>query len=445
VADSKPAGPDGKPPPGDDGPKTLDLSHMSTRIEPRQEWNEMFANAWRVERDFFYSTKMNGVDWPAVRARYQELLPLVGSRNDLNYLIGEMLGELDNSHTYVGGGDDLPEDRSVPTAFIGADFALDEASGRYRLARIYAGDNTREQYRAPLTAPGLDVREGDYLLAIDDVELKAPVDPDSLLVGKLGGTVKLTVADSPGGKRRDLIVQPVKSEQPLREKEWIDHNRDVVDRLSGGRIGYLYLSDMSAVGMDQFIRQFYPQLDKQALIVDERWNGGGFIDQILLERLRRVLVAMTTNRNRAATTWTQQVLNGPKVCLINHYSASDGDLFPYYFRQYGLGPLIGTRTWGGVRGIRGYWALLDGGYVTVPEDATYGLDSQWNVENHGVDPDIVVDDAPSDWQAGHDVQLEAGVNYLLEALKKTPSVLPPPPPLLPAYPPGVPGPPTPPQ
>ena len=190
-------------------------------------------------------------------------------------------------------------------------------------------------------------------------------------------------------------------------------------------------------GMDQFVRQFYPQLDKQALVVDERWNGGGFIDQIVLERLRRVLVAMTTNRNRAPTTWTQQVLNGPKVCLINHYSASDGDLFPNYFRRYGLGPLIGTRTWGGVRGIRGYWNLLDGGYITVPEASTYGLDSQWDMENHGVDPDIVVDDSPSDWESGHDVQLEAGVNYLLEALKKTPSVLPPPPPLLPPYPPGV--------
>jgi len=422
---------------GDDGPKTLDLSHLRVRIEPRQEWSEMFDNAWRIERDFFFSTKMNGVDWPAVRAQYGKLLPLVGSRTDLNYLIGELIGELSNSHTYVGGGDEMPAERRVPTAFLGADFALDAASGRYRLARIYPGDNTREHYRPPLNVPGLDVREGDYLLAVDDVELKAPVDPYSLLVGK-DGTVKLTVADAPGGKRRDLVVQPVKSELPLRQKEWIDHNRALVERLSGGRIGYLYLSDMAATGMDQFVRQFYPQLDKQALVVDERWNGGGFIDQILLERLRRVLVAMTTNRNRVATTWTQQVLNGPKVCLLNHYSGSDGDLFPFYFRKYGLGPLIGTRTWGGVRGIRGEWFLLDGGYITVPEDAIYDLDSKWAIENHGVDPDMVVDDSPSDWETGHDVQLEAGVNYLLEALKKATPVLPPPPPLLPAYPPGVP-------
>ena len=411
---------------------------MRVRIGPRQEWAEMFENAWRIERDFFYSTKMNGVDWPAVRAQYEKLLPLVGSRTDLNYLIGELIGELSNSHTYVGGGDEMPAERRVPTAFLGADFTLDTASGRYRLAKVYPGDNTREHFRPPLNAPGLDVHEGDYLLAIDDVELKAPVDPYSLLVGKLDGTLKLTVADAPGGRRRDVVVQPVKSELALRQKEWIDHNRALVDRLSGGRIGYLYLSDMAATGMDQFVRQFYPQLDKQALVVDERWNGGGFIDQILLERLRRVLVAMTTNRNGAPTTWTQSVLNGPKVCLMNQNSGSDGDLFPFYFRKYGLGPLMGTRTWGGVRGIRGEWFLLDGGYITVPEDAVYNLDSTWAIENHGVDPDIVVNDSPSDWESGHDVQLEAGVSYLLEALKKTTPGLPPPPPLLPAYPPGVP-------
>jgi tricorn protease len=439
VADAKAAGaaPGGA---GDDGPKTLDLSHLRVRVDPRQEWREMFANAWRIERDFFFSTKMNGVEWAAVRAQYEKLLPLVGSRTDLNYLLGEVISELSNSHTYVGGGDDLPAERRVPTAFIGADFALDSASGRYRLAKIYRGDNTREYYRSPLNVPGLEVREGDYLLAVDDVELKAPIDPYSLLVGKQDGTVKLTVSAAPDGKRRDLVVQPVKNELPLRQKEWIEHNRALVDRLSGGRIGYVYLSDMYAVGMDQFVRQFYPQLDKQALIVDERWNGGGFIDQIVLERLRRVLVGMDTNRNRTPTTIPQQILNGPKVCLLNHYSGSDGDLFPFYFRKYGLGPLIGTRTWGGIRGIRGDWGLLDGGYITVPEDAIYDLDSQWAIENHGVDPDIVVDDSPSDWESGHDVQLEAGVNYLLEALKKAAPVLPPPPPLLPAYPPGVPSP-----
>ncbi|MGH8324920.1 MAG: PDZ domain-containing protein, partial [Steroidobacteraceae bacterium] len=332
------------------GRKKLDLGHMRVRIEPTQEWAEMFASAWRLERDFFFMKQMNGTDWAAVRAAYAPLLPLAGSRGDLNYLIGEMLGEISNSHTYVNGGDALPEEQRVPTAFLGADFALDASSGRYRLATIYPGDNTRDRYRAPLTAPGLDIHAGQYLLAIDGVELEAPTDPYSLLVGKQDQTIKLTIAATATGARREVVVQPVKTELPLREQAWIDHNREVVDQASGGRIAYIYLSDMESLGMEQFIRQFYAQMDKQALLVDERWNGGGFIDQIVLERLRRVLVGLDVNRERATSTYPQQLLVGPKVCLINHFSASDGDIFPFYFRKYGIGPLLGTRTWGGVRG-----------------------------------------------------------------------------------------------
>jgi tricorn protease len=434
IADAK-AG-DGK---GDDeGKKKIDLGHLRARVEPTQEWAEMFNSAWRLERDFFFQKEMNGTDWNAVRAAYSPLLPLAGSRSDVNYLIGEMLGEISNSHTYVNGGDDPPEEQRVPTAYLGADFAPDSASGRYRLATIYPGDNTRDRYRSPLTAPGLGIHTGQYLLSIDGVELKAPTDPYSLLVGKQDGTVKLTIADSPNGARRDVVVQPVKSELALREQAWIDHNREVVDKASGGRIAYVYLSDMASLGMEQFIRQFYGQLDKQALLVDERWNGGGFIDQIVLERLQRVLVGLGIDRERAPTSIPQQLIVGPKACLLNHYSASDGDIFPFYFHKYGLGPLIGTRSWGGVRGIRGEWMLLDGGTITVPENALYGLDSQWVLENRGVEPDMPVDDSPADWAAGHDVQLEAGVSYLMEELKKHPGGLPPPPPALPAYlPPGV--------
>jgi len=414
--------------------KKLDLSHLRVRVEPVQEWVEMFNSAWRLERDFFYSPKMNGVDWQAVRASYAKLLPLVGSRADLNFLIGEVLGELGNSHTYVSGGDAMPEEKRVPTAYLGADFALDAASGRYRFATVFPGDNARDKYRAPLTAPGVDVRAGEYLLAIDGQELRSPVDPYSLLVGKQGATIRLSVADTPSGKRREVTVEPVRNELSLREQAWIDHNRELVDKASGGKVAYLYLSDMSARGMDQFVLQFYSQLDKQALIFDDRWNGGGFIDQIVLERLRRVLVGMETNREAASNPNPNQLIIGPKVCLINHYSASDGDIFPFYFRKYGLGPLIGTRTWGGVRGIRGEWFLLDGGYITVPEGAVYGLDSQWVIENHGVDPDIPVDDSPGDWLQGHDVQLQAAVDYILAEMKKHPASLPAPPPPLPAYP-----------
>ena len=415
--------------------KTLDLAHLRVRIDPTAEWREMFESTWRLERDLFFSPKMNGVDWQAVHDAYARYLPLLGSREDLTYLLGELIGEMSNSHTYVAGGDEGDPTERVPTGLLGVDYGLDAASGRYYFARIYPGDDTRDAYRSPLTQPGLKVAQGNFLLAVDGHELRTPTDPDSLMVGKLDQPVRLSVADTANGPRRDLTVQPLKQELNVREADWIAHNRATVDRLSGGMIGYVYLSDMSELGMEQFFRQFYGQVDKHALIVDDRWNGGGFISQIVLERLRRVLAGMTTNREAIAHRVPHELINGPKVCLINHFSGSDGDLFPFFFRKYGLGPLLGTRTWGGVRGIRGEWPLLDGGNITIPEDAFYGLDSHWVIENHGVDPDLPVDDSPADWQDGHDVQLEAGVTYLLDQLKKAPAGLPPPPPLLPAYPP----------
>jgi tricorn protease len=410
--------------------KPLPMDGMLTRVEPAQEWAEMFANAWRLERDMFFNPKMNGVDWQGVHDAYTKLLPLVGSRDDLNYLIGEIQGEIGNSHTYVGGGDEFGPGESVPTPMLGADLAVDPKSGRTYFARVLEGDNTRDDYRSPLTVPGVDVKTGDFLLAIDGQELKAPTTADELLAGaqKL---VTLTVAGSPTGKRRDVVVEPLKNELSIREKAWIDHNRAMVDRLSGGRVAYVYLSNMESLGMEQFVRQFYPQMDKQALIVDDRWNGGGFIDEILLERLRRVLVGMSTDRQHTANSIPRQLLVGPKICLMNHFSASDGDIFPYYFRKYGLGPLLGTRTWGGVRGIRGNMTLLDGGYITVPEDSLYGLDSEWVIENQGVSPDIEIEDDPASVLADRDPQLIGAVNYLLPRLA---GALPPAPALLPAYP-----------
>ncbi len=420
---------------GKDGaePKKLDLSGMQAHVDPVQEWNEMFHEAWRLDRDFFYSTKMNGVDWNAVRVKYEKLLPEMGCREDLNYIIGEMIGELCNSHTYVGGGDRF-ETHYVPTGLLGVDFALDKASGRYYFQKIYQGDNSREDLRSPLTEPGVDVKQGDFLLAVDGRELKAPANPYSLFVNTLHKTVTLTVAnDAKGTDSREVTVKPIADELNLRLKAWIAHNREMIDKASGGKIGYVYLSDMEDVGMDQFINQFYPQTPKQGLIVDVRWNGGGEIDQVILERLRRVLIGMSTNRERQRFTIPNQVLHGYMVCLENHFSASDGDIFPYFFKHYKLGPVIGTRTWGGVRGIRGYWPLLDGGYITIPEDALYGLHSQWIIENHGVDPDIRVDNLPQDVMAGKDAQIDAGVTYIMDKLKAHPMNLPAPPPLLPAY------------
>jgi len=420
---------------GEGKPKDLDLSHMQAFIDPVAEWNEMFQQAWRLERDFFYRPEMNGMNWPAIRASYEKLLAEAASRDDLNYVMGEMLGELGNSHTYVGGGDELKGKR-VATGVLGVDFGADEKTGRYFFKTIYAGDNAREDFRSPLTEPGINVKEGNYLLAVNGRELRVPTDPDTLFVNTLEGTVTLTVADDASGKnRRDVTVKPVANELNLRMKAWIDHNREAVDRASGGTIGYLYLADMDERGMEQFINQFYPQVRKQGLIVDVRYNGGGFIDQIVLERLRRVLVGMDTNRQGVPFPIPGQMVHGAMACLLNHYSASDGDIFPYYFKKYGLGPLIGERTWGGVRGIRGFWPLTDSGYVTIPEDSLYGLDSQWVIENHGVEPDIEVDNLPGDVMAGKDAQLETAIKYVMDRIKANPMTLPPPPPAMPPYPP----------
>jgi tricorn protease len=413
----------------------LDLGHMHMLADPRAEWREMFENAWRLQRDLFFSTVLNGVEWQTVHDDYAKLLPLLGSREDLNDLIGQVLGELGNSHTYVGGGDDGDTTPKVKPALLGADWALDSASGRYRLATIYPGDNTRADYRSPLAEPGLAVKQGDYVLAIDGQDLRAPADPDTLLqTSDPSQPIDLAVADTPTATPRHILVQPIAKELPLRELAWITHNRDTVDRLSGGRVGYVYMSDMEQLGLQQFVREFYSQLGKQALIMDDRWNGGGFVAPLALERLRRVLAAMNVNRERATSPEPQELIAGPKIALLNHWSASDGDIFPYLFKQYGLGPLLGTRSWGGVRGIRGLWQLMDGGYITIPESALYTMKSQWAVENHGVDPDIEIEDEPADLLSGHDRQLETAVALMVKAIGDKPSGLPAPPALLPPYP-----------
>ena len=419
-----------------DSKKKLDLGHMRVMVDPPAEWAEMYENAWRLERDLFFSPVMNGQDWKAIHDNYAKLVPQLGSREDLNYLIGQMIGEISNSHTYVGGGDDGDSTPRVHPSLLGVDWALDQASGRYRFATIYPGDNTRDDYRSPLAQPGLEVKAGDYLLAVNGVQLRAPTNPDSLLqLADPDTTVDLTVADTPTGAPRHVVVKPVGQEISLREAAWIAHNKATVDKLSGGRIGYVYMSDMDQLGLQQFIRQFYGQLDKQALIMDDRWNGGGFIAPYALERLRRVLVTLDTNREKGISTEPSEVLNGPKVALLNHWSASDGDIFPFLFKHYNLGQLVGTRSWGGVRGIRGNWRMMDGGYITIPEEAMYTPDSVWAVENHGVDPDVEVENMPADLLAGHDAQLETAVGMLMKQIAGKPAGLPPPPPLVPAYPP----------
>jgi tricorn protease len=418
----------------DDGKQKLDLDHLRLLVDPKAEWTEVFNNGWRLERDLFFSTVMNGVNWQAVHDSYIKLLPLCASREDVNYLLGQVLGEMSNSHTYVGGGDDGEAiDKEAPKpGLLGVDFALDAASGRYRFATLYPGDNTREAYRSPLTEPGLNVKQGDYLLAVNGQELHAPTDPYSLFqLTDKDQTVDLAIAGSPTAAPRHIQVRPISSELGVRETAWIAHNREVVDKLSGGRVGYIYMSDMEQLGLQQFVREYYSQQGKQALILDDRWNGGGFVAPMIIERLRRVLVSLGTNRERAAVPEPQDLIAGPKIALMNHWSASDGDIFPYLFKQYGLGKLLGTRTWGGVRGIRGNWNLMDGGYVTIPEDAVYNLSGGWAMENHGNE----VENMPADLLAGHDAQLEKATSLMVQQIGNQPAGLAAPPPLIPAYPP----------
>ncbi len=416
------------------GDGKLDLSHMKVKIDPRQEWRQMFYEAWRLERDYFYNPKMNGVDWEAMKHRYEVLLPYVAHRYDLNYVIGEMLGELGNSHTYVGGGD-YPEIEHTPVGFLGAELQLDPKTGYYRIAKIYPGANWKKQRRSPLTEPGVKAHVGDYILAVDGVELKAPTNPYSLLENKVGVNVELTLNSKPtlDGSWK-TTVKPIASEFELHLLDWVENNRKKVEGATKGQVGYIYLSDMSSRGLNEFIEEFYPQIRKKGLIIDVRYNGGGFVDYLILERLRRVLVGMGMSRNAADHPIPENVFHGHLVAICNHYSASDGDIFPYYFQKYKLGPVIGTRTWGGVRGIRGYLRLLDGGYITVPEFSIYGLDSKWVIENHGVDPDIVVDNRPDLVVKGRDPQLEKAIEVIMGKIKKEPKTFPPRPPYMPPYP-----------
>ena len=409
-------------------------SAMEMHIDPPAEWKQMFNETWRQERDFFFEKSMNGVDWAKERDRYAALLPYAADRYDLTYLLGEMVGELANSHTYVGGGDH-PDLHPVNLGLLGVDYELDAAIGYYRFKKIYQGENWDAALRSPLTEPGVVVKEGDYLLAVNGRELKAPEPPNELFVNTAGQTVTLTVNSQPSETgARQVLVKPIASEYALRQFDMVTSNRRKVDQATGGRVGYIYIPNMGGDGLNEFVKQFFPQIRKQGLIIDVRYNGGGFVDQLIFERLRRILAGMDSARNFASGTIPDVVFNGSMVCVTNEYAASDGDIFSYFFKKYHLGPLIGMRTWGGVRGIRGFVPLMDGGYITRPEFSVYGVNSEWVIENHGVAPDIEVDNTPDQVMKGHDPQLERAIEEVMKAIQQNPKHLPPRPADLPAYP-----------
>ena len=375
---------------------------------------------------------MNGSDWQAVHDAYARLWPLAGSEQDFLYLLGQMQGEIASSHTFIDPSRAADASPSPGTPLVGADYALDPGSGRYRITQIYSGDQSRPSLRGPLGAPGLDVREGDYLLAIDGRELAAPDAPLSVFAGRKGPADADNRAESgrpkaDGGGRSD----PGRPVYPPLSMDGADRRQ--VDRLSGGRLGYVALSNFSDEGSKEFVRQFYPQLGKQGLIFDVRWNGGGFTSQAVLDVLRREREGVFVNREGATSPLPTVAPPPAMVALENYGSASDGDQFPYYFRKYRLGPVVGERTWGGVQGINGPWGLMDGTAIYIPKDSLADRDGHWLIENEGVAPDIAVDTNPAD-PPDVDPQLDAAIRAGLTELDRHPASPVPAPAWLPAYP-----------
>ena len=401
--------------PGNGDAKTIDTANLIVHRAPEVEWAVVFDEVWRRFRDYFYVANMHGYDWPALRAQYRPLLEHVSTREDLNYLIGEMIAELNVGHAYVAGGDLQAPDRSSAD-LLGARFEADPDSGRYRIAKIMPGHNEESKYRSPLTEVGVDVAEGDFVLAVDGRELTTAVNPYALLTDRGSQPVELTVNDRPSedGARR-VLVDPIGSESSLVYLEWIERNRAYVDEATDGRVGYLHIPDMGSDGIYEFIKWYYPQLRKQGLIVDVRGNGGGNVSSMILQRLMKDPLAFGY---RAHSDWVgtypQQAFNGPMVSLISETSASDGDIFPYFFREAGLGPLIGKRSWGGVVGITGHGPLIDGGSVFVPEFGLGQPGKGWIIEGEGVAPDIEVENDPT---SDADAQLDRGIAEVLERIE----------------------------
>jgi tricorn protease len=369
---------------------------------------------------------MHGYDWQALRGQYAALLPHVGHRSDLNYVIAEMIAELNIGHAYIAGGDmGLP---SRPRAgLLGAEFALDPQAGRYRIAKILPGDPHEDRYRSPLSEVGLGVAEGNYLFSIDGRDLGANDNPYAFLRHVGSGPVEIEVgASSDRSAAKRILVTPIGSEAELRYLAWVEGNRRQVAEATNGRVGYLHIPDMGPDGLREFIKYFYGQLRAEGLVVDVRGNGGGNVSQMLIERLRRELLGLDFVRGfDAPMTYPSAVFHGSMVCLLNETSASDGDIFPWTFREAGLGPLIGKRSWGGIIGITNHGPLIDGGSVSVPEFGNASAAGAWVVEGHGVDPDIVVENDPVSVIQGRDPQLERGIQEVLALMAKNPKALPP--------------------
>ena len=404
------------------GEGALKLDAMEVRVDPRAEWNQMYHEVWRIERDFLYDPNHHGLDIPAAERKYTTYLKAAGGRADINHLFEEMLGEITIGHMFVAGGD-IPEAKKVKGGLLGADYKVE--NGRYRFARIFDGENWNPQLRAPLTQPGVDVKAGEYLLEVNGREVRPPVDVYSYFENTAGTQIKIKVGADPTGKdAREVSVVPVPSEFPLRNLAWEEDNRRKVDQLSGGKIAYVHVPDTATGGFINFNRYYFAQVGKQAAVIDERYNHGGAIADYIIDLLKRPLRNCDVTREGGEFCSPLAQIYGPKTMIINEMSGSGGDALPWMFRQDKVGPLVGTRTWGGLVGIYNYPPLMDGGFITAPRVAIFGLHNDWEVENRGIPPDIEVENDPASVAAGHDPQLERAVQVTLEALKEHPVTIP---------------------
>ena len=396
----------------------LNLARMEVQVDPRAEWKQEYNEVWRIERDFFYDPKLHGLNLPATKKQYEPYLENVGSRIDFSYLLAEMLGELTVGHMYIRTPADPPSEQGK-VGLLGADYTIE--NGRYRFSKIYQGENWNPQLRAPLTQPGVNVQEGDYLLAVNGRELRGTEEVFELFEGTADKSTVLKVGASPDGKgARTVTVVPIETEGALRNRAWIEGNLHKVDKLSGGRLAYVYLPDTGFGGYTSFNRYFFAQIGREGAVIDERFNGGGSAADYVIDYLRRPLQNYWLTREGQDFTTPVGAIFGPKAMIINMYAGSGGDALPWYFRDAKLGPLVGTRTRGGLVGIYDYPPLMDGGSVTAPRVAFYNRTGDWDVENHGVAPDIEVELTPKEWASGHDPQLEKAVALVMDSLKKNP-------------------------
>jgi tricorn protease len=406
----------GSPKPGF-GP--LKLDGWEVYVEPRAIWKQIYNETWRIERDFFYDPHYHGLDLDKVKKKYSPYLDGIASRDELTYLFQECLGEMTVGHMFVGGGEVNPEPKKVKSGLLGADYSLE--NNRYRVAKVYNGENWNPGNEAPLTQPGVNVKVGDYILAVNGRDLHASDNIYSFFEETAGKQVVLKVGANPDAKdSRDVTVVPVDSEENLRHLAWIEDNRRRVDQATGGKVAYVHVPNTAGGGYTSFNRYYFAQVGKEAAIVDERFNEGGQLADYIIEYLKRPLMSKVVAREGHDWSSPSEAIYGPKVMMINEMSGSGGDALPWYFRKAGIGPLIGKKTWGGLVGIGGYPELIDGGRVTAPRAALYGLKGEWEVENVGVPPDVEVDLEPAAWRQGKDSQLEKAIEVVMQQLKEHP-------------------------